>query len=163
MPAYTLSKSQTLFVDEHFFEWSFDLISDDAIPDKSLFLQLNHPAELHYLASIYNWDDSPIVLDWVLDSPLCSRATANLIFWRSAPDYYLRYDLNDLDSCPIRDREVLSLLNNFVRRYASGSFHEIDIDFDPEAEIEEITTPEPKWEFPAGVYDRIHGLKIQTA
>jgi hypothetical protein len=164
MSAYTISKDRASFVEEHFFQWSFDDdMPDDAGPDKSLFLQLDHPAELHYLAAIYNWDDGPIVLDWILDSPLCSRATANLIFWRSAPDYYLRYDLNDLDSCPGHDREVLSLLSNFVRRYAGGSFHEIDIDFDPEAETEEITTQEPKWEFPAGVYDRIHGLKIQTA
>jgi hypothetical protein len=61
------------------FQWSF-LQPDGYLPDKALFNQLAHPAELYYLASIYNWDDGATVLGWVLDSALCTRSTANLLF-----------------------------------------------------------------------------------
>ena len=162
MSAYIISKDRASFVEKHFFEWSFNL-PEDSLPDKELFLKLTHPAELHLLAYIYNWDDGPVVLEWILDSPLCTKATANLIFWRSAPDYYLRFDLEGDPKARPSEAAVLSLLRKIVRRHENNSFHELEIDFDPTEELEDIDTEEPKWTIPGAVYDRIHGVEIQLA
>jgi len=156
---YLFSRNRVSYITKHFFQWSFDK-PDDFLPEKTLFEKLDHPADLHYLASIYNWDDDPVVLEWILESPLCTRSTANLIFWRAAPDYYLRYSLDDPTACPDGDKRVLSILRKIVAKYAAGQFSAFQIKFDPADEMETIMTAQPKWSFPAGVYDRIEGAEL---
>jgi len=67
MPNYIVNIARRLFIEQHFFQWSFDK-PDDFLPDRKRFLQLTHPAELHYMANIYNWDDGATVLEWLLGS-----------------------------------------------------------------------------------------------
>jgi hypothetical protein len=162
MASYKIPKKRAEFIEQQFFEWSINQ-PEDAPPNAKAFSELVHPAELHYLAAIYNWDDGPQVLEWIIDSPMCSRSTANLIFWRAAPDYYLKFDLESADGCYPSEREVLALLRKIVRKYHEGSFPDLDIEFDPEEEIEDIMTEHPKWAIPDGVYDRIEGIKIEIA
>jgi Domain of unknown function (DUF4274) len=159
MQKYIVSSKRCRFIEDHFFEWSFGK-SDDCRPDQLIFNQLNHPAELHYLASIYNWDDGETVLLWILDSQLCTRSTANFLFWRAAPDWYLRCDINDLESCPEFNRAGLVVLKKIVEKYNNNSFSPYQIYFDPAGEIEPIMEKNPKWSFPDGVYDVIDGVSI---
>lgn len=92
MPQYVIHKDRATFIHNNFFEFSFNEESNDEIePDRQKFEQLVHPAELHYLASIYNWDDGNTVPLWIVESPLCSKATAILVFWLTTPDYYRQY------------------------------------------------------------------------
>jgi hypothetical protein len=159
MQTYILSKSKCDFIRQNFFQWSFERPADH-IADQNLFKKLTHPAELHYLAKIYNWDDGASVLLWVLDSDLCTRSTANFLFWRAAPDWYLRCDINDLDSCPDYNRDGFMVIQKIVQKYKANSFSDFNIKFDPSGELESIMEKNPKWSFPPGVYDVIQGIEI---
>ena len=156
MIKYNISISQASYIQKNFIGWSFDK-PNDYIPDKKIFSQLNHSAELHYLANLYNWDDGSIVLEWLLDSPLCTRSTANLLFWRAAPDWYLRFSIHDLEACPKFNRDGFIILRKIINKYERNDFSKYQIEFDPTDEIEEIMNTEPKWIYPSGVYDKIEG------
>jgi hypothetical protein len=160
MCIYTLSQGQIDFIEENFFEFSFD--NEDELPDKSLFDQLSHPAELFYLAHTYNWDDGIDVLQWVVDSPLCSVATASLIFWRSQPDYYRRYNLSGDTSVALNDDEVLSLLHSIIKKYENNSFSSIALAFDPAPELESLTAKDPKWDVPNALFKKLDGLELHA-
>lgn len=159
MNTYVVTNEKRKFIERNFFEWSFKK-SEDFLPEKALFQKLDHPAELHYLAGIYNWDDGPVVLEWLLDSPLCTRATANLIFWRAAPDWYLRCDIDDELSCPDFNRDAFKVIRKIVQKYKDCAFSSYEIEFDPTNEIEEVIEKNPRWSFPKGVYDTIKGIKV---
>jgi hypothetical protein len=161
MQNYTIPKKRCRFIKKHFYEWSFDK-PDDFTPDRDAFNQLAHPAELHYLAYIYNWDDGHIVLDWILDSPLCTRSTANLLFWRAAPDYYLEFPLDNLEACESYNRDGFIVLRKIVERYNKNDFSSYQIAYDPKGNIEQIMTKDPKWTYPKGVYDKIDGVEISA-
>jgi hypothetical protein len=157
--SYVVSPARAEFIRAHFFEWSSGR-AEDYVPDRALFLTLAHPAELHYLASIYNWDDGELVLGWVLESELCTRATANLIFWRAAPDWYLRCDLEDESTCPAYNLAGFRVLRRVLQKYRANSFSAYPIRFDPKNEIEEVCEKKPLWTFPPGVYDVIDGVDV---
>ena len=158
-PSYVVSQARREFIRAHFFEWSFGQ-PESYVPDRALFLTLAHPAELHYLASIYNWDDGDLVLDWILESELCTRATANLLFWRAAPDWYLRCDLDNESTCPSYNLAGFRVLRKVLQKYQANSFSAYAIKFDPKGEIEEVCEKNPMWDFPPGVYDVIEGIDV---
>ena len=160
MSKYKLSQEKVNFIKKHFFEFSFD--NDEAIPDKKLFEELSHPAELFYLADIYNWDDGIEVLKWVVDSPLCSEATANLVFWRAQPDYYRRYNIEGVNSTILNDGEVLALLAAIIKKHERVDFCAESISFDPEPEIEVLTAKEPKWDVPEALYRETKGFQVHV-
>ena len=157
--AFVVDKAKRDFIRAHFFEWSFGQ-PDGFTPDRALFATLTHPAELHYLASIYNWDDGELVLGWILDSELCTRATANLLFWRAAPDWYLRCDIDDESTCPSYNLDGFKVLQKVLRKYEEGSFPPCAISFDPKDELETICEQNPRWVYPLGVYDLIEGVDV---
>lgn len=159
MSKYIIQKTRVSFIQEHFFEWSFGKPKSFQ-PNRDAFSNLDHPADLHFLAYIYNWDDGSMVLEWLLDSLLCTRSTANLLFWRAAPDWYLKYSLNDIEACPSHARDGLIVLQKIVNKYHANAFSDFQIEFDPTSEIERITTKDPKWTFPPGVYDKIKGVRV---
>lgn len=49
---YTISKKRTEFIETNFYEFSFR----EEEPSRDLFDAITEPAELHYLAHIYNWE-----------------------------------------------------------------------------------------------------------
>lgn len=155
---YKIKIDRINFIRDNFFQWSFHK-PDDFIPDKILFNKLTHPAELHYLADIYNWDDSEVVLEWILDSPMCSRSTANLLFWRARPDFYLKYDIYQ-DNWKSLDYGGLSVIKKVLEKYKNSNFSDFEIEFDPKDELEEITEKNPQWAFPNAIYDKIEGVKV---
>ena len=154
MTTYTISKKRIAYITDKFFQWSF---CGREAPTKEEFLRLDHPADLYYLVHIYNWDDGELALGWVLDSPLCTRSTVNLLFWRAAPDFYLDYDLED----PLGyDDAGFRILRRINQKYKDQDFSTYQIHFDPEPELETITTEDPKWTYPVGVYDKINGVQL---
>ncbi|MFD2721493.1 DUF4274 domain-containing protein [Hymenobacter monticola] len=120
--AHAISQERAKFLQEHFFEFSFK----DSTPDKNLFDSITSPAELHYLAYIYNWDDGPEVLSWIVDSPNCDQGTAALIFWRSQPDFYQEY--TDESEMSLQDG-VLPLLQSIMGNWERG-FYQQQIAYD---------------------------------
>ncbi len=160
MATYTISKLRQSFIETHFLEWSLNK-PGDFIPDKSLFENLCHPAELHYLAYIYNWDDGSLVLEWILESKLCTKSTANFLFWRAGPDYYLKCDLDDFNTCDSYNLDGFRVIRNVMEKYRLNNFSEYEIEFDPAGEIESILTKEPRWEIPEDMYSFIPGVNVE--
>ncbi len=157
---YMIPPLRKVFIWKNFFEFSFGKENEDYTPNKDLFNRLKHPAELFYLANIYNWDDGPLPLKWIVESHLCSEGTAKLIFWRAAPDFYLKYSFSDHSSLNEHDSGVLNVLEIIMTRFKKGTYNQYEIEFDPSPEIEEIVTKEPKWEVPSIVYQKVHGANI---
>jgi hypothetical protein len=52
---YTITAGRREFIESRFFQWWLHQ-PQDYYPSRTDFLELQHPAELHYLAHIYNWD-----------------------------------------------------------------------------------------------------------
>ena len=46
---------------------------------------LTEPDELHYLASVVNWDIHIPLIEWIVKQSICSEATALMIFWQAQP------------------------------------------------------------------------------
>ena len=159
MATHTIAKQRADFIQDHFFEWSFGR-DDELEPDSAAFSKLDHPGDLHFLAAIYNWDDGPKVLEWILESPLCSRSTANLIFWKSLPSYFEDSDFNDPSTCPSYCEAGFALVPKVLKRYEADDFSPIEIEFDPIDEIEELDVATGSWTVPPGVYDVIDGITI---
>src|SRR5204863_4528922 len=97
-------------------------------PNKEFFDDISNPIEYHYIASIYNWDDGPKVLSWIINSSLCDKGTAKLIFWRSQPDYYTRF-LNKEDA--EWDGEVFQLVKTIIDNFQSDFYKTENIFYDP--------------------------------
>ncbi|MBO2011415.1 DUF4274 domain-containing protein [Hymenobacter negativus] len=74
--AHAISQERANFLEANFFQFSFE----EREPDRTLFDTITSPTELHYMAHIYNWDDGPEVLGWIIDSPYCDRGTSAMIF-----------------------------------------------------------------------------------
>ncbi|SIS39777.1 protein of unknown function [Chryseobacterium joostei] len=75
-----LTEEKKLFIDDNFYEGL-----DDNELDRTKFEMLTEPEELHYLADKHNWDNGVKVLQWIVESNICSEATALQIFWLAQP------------------------------------------------------------------------------
>lgn len=159
MTKYVIPSEKLSFIHDHFFQWSFGKPAD-FLPSKQAFAQLNHPAELHYLALIYNWDDRADVLLWILESPHCARSTANLLFWRSLPSYFEDSDFSDASTCPEFCEPGFIVCRSVLMRYKRMDFSPIDLSFDPTKEWEPLRRENPFWSAPEGVFDKIRGLEV---
>ena len=161
---YNLSKEQINYIEENFFEFSFGKEDLNYLPNKEVFDKLTHPAELFYLAWIYNWDDGKEIMKWVVESPLCSEATAKLIFWRCAPDYYRRYNIEGDKEADenLDDAEALTLLKLIMDRQTKMDYHPISIAFDPADEVESLTQKNAKWDVPPSMFTKTEGLELHV-
>lgn len=143
--AHTISQERAGFLDENFTGFGFI----DASPDKALFDTITSSAELHYLADIYNWDDGPEVLGWIIDSPYCDRGTAALLFWRAEPDFYTDYtDESEISF----DDGILPLLQRLMQHWEAGFYTRAQIAYDrrsdPGAEALAANYGQKKWVIP---------------
>ena len=157
--AHSISQKRAEFLEENFFELSFQ----DQVPDRALFDSITDPAELHYLADGYNWDDGPELLEWIVSSPLCDQGTAALIFWRAQPDDYTEYASDEEMSCP---DGVVSLLQHIIANWERGLYTQRNISYnrneDPSAgEVYHSTTR--KWSIPAFLLEPTPGQPFPNA
>ena len=159
MPTHVLTPTRRAFLDDHFFQWSSGKPRGFR-PDRRVLDSLTEPAELHYIAFNYNWDDDVEVLLWILDSPHCSRATANLLFWRALPSYFEDCDFDDPATCPDYCQPGFAVVKRVLEKYATNDFAAMDIAFDPTGETESVRKVNPHWIVPDGVHDRIAGTAI---
>lgn len=161
MKTYLIPNDKLKLIEDSFFEWSFGK-PENFIPDQVLFDTFEHPAELHFLADVYNWDDGHVVLEWILKSPLCSRATVNLLFWRSLPSYFEKSNFEDLSTCPSNCELGFTLIKIILDKYKHNHFSKIEIEYDPAEELEEVKNNNKFWSVPKGTYNRIEGIKVVT-
>lgn len=154
---YYITSNKTDFIRNNFFEQSFV----NRKPHFEKFKELTSPAQLHYLADIYNWDDDIEVLNWIVDSPLCDFGTAMLIFWRAEPLYYTIY--SSVEEAEY-DRDVLSLLLKIINNFNSGKFNRSNIKYNPIADYHNVNETEEnaKWLIPNEFKKATHGRRVIT-
>ncbi len=142
---YNVSEERQTLLQEKFFEFSFD----EREPDKEFFDSITNPVELHLIAGNYNWDDGAEVLTWIIDSPLCDKATAAMTFWHSQPSYYTQFD-NEEEASWAGDVYTLlrKIIENFELNFYKTTLISYNPQTDPKAEGVEETEPKAKWSIP---------------
>jgi hypothetical protein len=154
-----ISKVRTQFLTDNFFEFSFD----DREPDKDVFDQITSPSELHFIAETYNWDDGTEVLSWIINSTICDKATARLIFWRSQPDFYTAF-LSEEEAG--YEAQTYTLLRNIIDNFAMDFYKSERIAYDPRkdpgapSDINYRNAKE-KWQIPLYLKAASEGIEIQ--
>jgi len=93
---------------------------------------LQSPAELHYLARYWNWDEGLDALRDIVNRPDCALATAMHVLWHSLPDeviglYATRDEAEDEDGAG----EVYDLALAICIRAAAGGYADHGIGYDP--------------------------------
>ncbi len=153
---YLIGTNRTKFIRDKFFETSFD----NKTVDKADFEKLTS-SELHYLASIYNWDDDKDVLTWIANSTKCDKGTALLIFWRSEPDFYTRFD-NEQEAD--YEADVYRLVRNIIDNFSSGFYKNSRISYDPNEDEHDVyyKDPKSKWQIPDELKRPIQGRKVYS-
>lgn len=77
-----LSMDKILWLEELFFEREVS---------REEFEQLKTAEELHRVVEQYNWGEGRKLMQWVIESPLCDKGTALLVFWRNGPIFYTKF------------------------------------------------------------------------
>lgn len=121
------------FIQKNFLELSFDDEGENHA-DYDQFKKLSS-AEQYYLTQLYNWDDGVTVLNWIVDSPKCDKATAKLIFWNSEPDFYLSRNEVVLSNS---EREIYNLLKKITEKFTFGGFTRSILKFTPGEKVESL-------------------------
>lgn len=152
-----LTKKQTDYINEHFFEFGFE--DEEVEPTYEQFKKIETPARLHYLASIYNWDDGGKVLEWIVNSKKCAKATALLLFWRSEPDYYTRFETEEEAA---DDLEIWKVVRTILKNYQTGFYQHRGIGFNPSddgADVNYVDT-NAKWKIPESIKRSVSGGQV---
>lgn len=130
-------------IQDKFFEFSFN----DKEPKPEDYKLLDSSSAMHYLASIYNWDDGTEVLDWIISNPKCDKGTVVMIFWRAEPADYTIYQ-NEIEAD--YNAEVFLLLKKIIGNFETGFYKKEQIHYDPTQDghnIEHIEN-DAKWKIP---------------
>jgi hypothetical protein len=113
----------------------WDRLDDELEAETTAFCRENQdPEELHAFAHTWNWDKGTWALQEILDNPACEAATALLVYWRSAPEFYLQYaDRDALVGDPLASGglELFDFLTKLEARYLAGDFRVGSLTFDP--------------------------------
>jgi len=155
---FIIGTKKSKFIKDKFFEVSFRGGGDDKA-SRDDFDKLTSSKDLHYLASIFNWDDDKDVLEWIINSPLCDKGTALLIFWRSQPDFYTRFDNEDEADY---ERETFRLVRNIVKNFHDGIYKKARIRFNPKSDEFDVNyvDSKAKWVIPDEMKKGIIGLPV---
>ncbi|MCL1992099.1 MAG: DUF4274 domain-containing protein [Spirochaetes bacterium] len=142
---------------------ALDAVSNDnAEPSREDFDRLASPQELHYIAENHNWDSGSTVLQWIAQSPLCSEATALMIFWRAQPYDFTGYGWN---AKPKHNGDVFALIKTVMQNFQKGFYQKTAIRYDPKGdmpkEIPEIVFAGSGGEEPYIYYDAKDSFTLQ--
>jgi len=167
MAEYEISESRKQFLLDNFVEYSFeqDDEGNDLEADKSVFDSISSPEELFYLAQICNWDDGAIIPKWIIESPLCTKATALTIFWQSAPDEYMEYEFGSQvpgwkGGIDEEQTEILNILEKLVSRFKYDDYLNKDIAFDFSVWGGKIVVKDPKWSVNDVFFQNLDGTVV---
>ncbi|MBL7717372.1 MAG: DUF4274 domain-containing protein [Flavipsychrobacter sp.] len=157
---YKITQERAEFLVEHFFEFSFGDEADSP-PNQQAFNTINNPLELHFIADNYNWDDGVELLDWIINSPLCDKATAMMLFWRAQPDYYTEYATKEEANY---DGDIWMLLQRIIQNVEKGFYTHQQLEYDsrkdPAAEKIDMDNPNSKWKIPDYMKVALKGTNV---
>ncbi len=167
MADYEISESRKQFLLDNFVEYSFeqDDEGNDLEADKSIFDSISSPEELFFLAQSCNWDDGAIIPKWIIESPICTKATALTIFWQSAPDEYMEYEFGSQvpgwkGGVDEEQTEILNILETLVNRFKCDDFLNKDIAFDFSVWGGKIVVKDPKWSVGDNFFQSLGGVVV---
>jgi hypothetical protein len=125
--------------------------------DLSKLSVLTQPDELHYLASVVNWDIHIPILEWIVKQAICSEATALMIFWQAQPQDFTVYRWNETQIK--EDITVFHLIKIIIINYTNGFYLKTDIHYNPANDKKDIFVipnfmyKDVKGEEPYSIYD----------
>ncbi|MGB2742196.1 MAG: DUF4274 domain-containing protein [Cognaticolwellia sp.] len=168
MSHFEISDERKQFLLDNFVEYSFEQDEDgnDLQANKSLFNSISNAEEIFYLAQSCNWDDGAIIPKWIIESPLCTKATALTIFWQSAPDEYMEHEFGsqvpgwkgEIDD---EQTEILNILEQLVTRFKNNDFLNKDIAFDFSVWGGKLIVKEPKWAVSDEFFKSVNGVIVE--
>ncbi len=123
---------------------------------KAEFDRLTQAGELHEFALAWDWKLGCGPMRWVVESPLCDRGTALLVFWSAQPARLQPYGTRE--ACPAPLREAWDLAQAIIRRDALGAYAHTSIRFDPDEDgLLEEPDGTPAWDIPEAMLVQPHG------
>ena len=146
------------FINKNFFELSFK--EEKTEPNFDIFKTLNS-YEQFYLAETYNWDDGIKVLKWIVESPICDKGTASLIFWSAEPDFYFDYTEETIADY---EKDTFELLQIILNKFKNSEFKKSKTKFDPtlHGNKTDWKTELDIWEIPNELRKPINGFELIT-
>ncbi|CDN76285.1 DUF4274 domain-containing protein [Elizabethkingia anophelis] len=120
-----ITNQQQDFINTHFHEG----IQQSEL-DESIFRALKTSEELHYLTTHHNWDNGVKVLQWIVESPICSEAIALELFWLAQPQDFQQCKL-DITLQDEYLNEVFTLLKTILKNYPDNFYKKTSSQFDP--------------------------------
>jgi len=91
----------------------------------------NNAEELHAFADTWNWDAGTEALQTLLANPACEAATALLIYWKAAPEFYRQYKNRSAVKAACSNVDDFDFLSDLERKYVAGAFSIKRLSFDP--------------------------------
>lgn len=89
------------------------------------------PEELHEFTMRWNWDFGHWALEEILNNSACEAATALLIYWLAAPEFYRQFRDRDAVVAANADVDGFDFITSVEARYVADSFPLGSISFDP--------------------------------
>ncbi len=143
-----------------------EILSDDTINwlqetfferqvSREEFEELTKAEELHQVVDNYNWDEGPELLQWIIESPLCDKGTALLIFWRANPVYHTQYSEDPKNW----NSGGYQLVQAVLKKWQENGFSQGIIAYDPEKDYAAETDEEERgaWSIPADMRNATPG------
>jgi len=88
------------------------------------FKKFSTPEELHDIAGRCLYE----IQQWIVESNLCSEATALMIFWKACPVEFLEYSWNKKTG---NDIDVFNIIRTVINNFEKGFYLKTDIKYDP--------------------------------
>lgn len=90
---------------------------------KKEFAKLESSEALHLFASEFNWDNDIRAMHWVVESKLCDKATAMMVYWLASPAHQCATN----DECS----EASGLIRKIEENVGNGFYRNQNIYYDP--------------------------------
>lgn len=106
-----------------------EIFLEDPDPNFDKLNSLKTSEELHYLATILNWDIHLPILQWISENPLCTKATGLMMFWLAQPKDFTKY----MFQAEIKEgQDVFHLIKTIMVNYQNNFYKESEIHYNPE-------------------------------
>ncbi len=109
-----------------------ELLNTDLLMRKELQDKFNTPLLLHFLADNWNWDNDITIIRLISESPICSKATALMIFWLAQPYEYTQYTLGS--KVPY-DNGEFKIIETILNRFKTDEYLETSISYNPKNDM----------------------------
>lgn len=109
---------------------------DQLDADRTAFCRdTSDPEELHAFAVTWEWQDNDDecvhYLQKIVENPACEAATALLIYWRCAPEFYRQFSDRSGVIAAKADVDCFDLVSEIETKYVAGEFPAGRSSFDP--------------------------------